>query len=58
VFKHGTDTIVEGGPNAWDLLVKGVLWNSSARIEHVGGDQPYITKGNVTEQGLIKFFME
>lgn len=52
------------GTTAWDLLVKGVLWNSSARFElNDGSDksdenkgEQYITKGNVTEQGLLKFF--
>lgn len=51
-----------GDDSAWDLLVKGVMWNSSARIEKNDGKdpavpEPYVTKGNVTEQGLIKFFM-
>lgn len=37
------------------------MWNSSARIEidseaKQGGEQ-YCTKGNVTEQGLINFFL-
>ena len=39
-----------------------MLWNSSARIEKNDGSDKLITdefvlKGNVTEQGLIKFFM-
>jgi hypothetical protein len=37
------------------------MYNSSARIEKNEGDDkakvPYMTKGNVTEQGIIKFFM-
>jgi magnesium-transporting ATPase (P-type) len=38
------------------------LWNSSARIEVNDGKDAnikdeFVTKGNVTEQGLIKFFM-
>jgi len=42
--------------------MEGVLWNSSARIEKNDGTDPnikdeYVTKGNVTEQGMIKFFM-
>ena len=42
--------------------MSGVLWNSQARIERNDGFDPlikdeFLTKGNVTEQGLIKFFM-
>jgi hypothetical protein len=38
------------------------LWNSSARIEINDGKdeqitEEFLTKGNVTEQGLFKFFM-
>jgi magnesium-transporting ATPase (P-type) len=44
------------------MLVEGVLWNSSARIEKndmkdKNITEEWVTKGNVTEQGLIKFFM-
>jgi len=44
------------------MLTEGILWNSSARIElnDYSDDKQtgeYITKGNVTEQGIIKFFM-
>lgn len=41
---------------AYNDLMEGVLWNSSARIEK-DEDGQWVTKGNVTEQGLIKFFM-
>lgn len=49
--------------SVWKLLVEGVMWNSSARIEKNDGKDkdvkdPFVTKGNVTEQGLIKFFMQ
>ena len=38
------------------------MWNSSARIEINSEAKPddeekYCTKGNVTEQGLINFFL-
>jgi len=38
------------------------MWNSSARIEKNDGSNPevkdeFILEGNVTEQGIIKFFM-
>lgn len=47
---------------AFDLLKDGVMFNSSARIEKNDGSDPlvkdeFLTKGNVTEQGIIKFFM-
>jgi len=47
----------------WDVLVESVLWNSSAWIEKNDGSdkkvkEDYLLKGNVTEQGIIKMFME
>lgn len=38
------------------------MWNSSARLEKNDGSDPnvtapWLTKGNVTEQGIIKFFL-
>ena len=41
---------------AYTQLLRGIFWNSSARIEKDETDE-YVTKGNVTEQGIIKFFM-
>lgn len=43
-------------------MLEGILWNSSAWIEANDGKDPnitdeYVTKGNVTEQGIMKFFM-
>jgi len=44
------------------MLVEGFFWNSTARIE-VNQDaktraaEPFVLEGNVTEQGIIKFFM-
>jgi len=57
-----TSEVMINHSSIWSLLVQGVLWNSSARIEKNDGKDPnvveeYVTKGNVTEQGLIKFFM-
>lgn len=54
---------VQGAASSvWQKLVEGVLWNSSARIELNDGKddqekEQYVTRGNVTEQGLIKFFI-
>jgi len=42
--------------SAYNDLLQGILWNSSARIER-DDEGEWVTKGNVTEQGLIKFFM-
>lgn len=59
----GSDTKIAMGSSVWDLIVESVFWNSSARVEeNVGPNKDttttdkWITKGNVTEQGLIKFF--
>lgn len=46
----------------WDMLVEGFFWNSTARIEvnqdaKTRGAEPFVLEGNVTEQGIIKFFM-
>jgi magnesium-transporting ATPase (P-type) len=43
------------------MLVEGLFWNSSARIEEntdpkTMKDEPFTYAGNVTEQGIIKFF--
>jgi len=45
------------GHSVWDSLVDGVLWNSSAWIEMDEAEGKHVTKGNVTEQGIIKYFM-
>jgi Ca2+-transporting ATPase len=37
-------------------MFEGVMWNSSARIEK-DDEGNWCTRGNVTEQGIIKFFM-
>jgi magnesium-transporting ATPase (P-type) len=46
------------------MLVEGFFWNSTARIEiNQNSDpkkreaEPFVLEGNVTEQGIIKFFM-
>jgi Ca2+ transporting ATPase len=60
--KSGSQGVFVDGESVWKTLVEGVLWNSSARLEkNDGSDEAetgeFVTKGNVTEQGLIKFFM-
>lgn len=39
------------------LLKQAVLWNSSAYIERDEKTHEYVTRGNVTEQGIFKFFI-
>jgi Ca2+ transporting ATPase len=60
--KAAAEAVSFSGASTWSHLVEGVLWNSSARLEQNDGSDPlvtdqYLTRGNVTEQGLIKFFM-
>ena len=48
--------------DGWNTIVESVLWNASAWLEENDGKDPnnkdkYVTKGNVTEQGIIKFFI-
>jgi len=48
--------------NMWDALRYSVLWNASAFIMENDDKDPkqtgkYVTKGNVTEQGIFKMFM-
>ena len=45
------------------MLVEGLFWNSSARIEvntnpDTMKNEPFVLGGNVTEQGIIKFFLK
>lgn len=58
--KAATQDVQIKSQSAWDYLKQGVFWNSSARVE-VNTDpeikQPFVTTGNVTEQGLLKYFM-
>jgi magnesium-transporting ATPase (P-type) len=56
-----TEVSVDDEP-VWRYLLEGVMWNSSARIEANDNSdpnikEPWLTRGNVTEQGLFKFFM-
>lgn len=52
-----------GSQTIWDILYEGVLWNSSAWLELLDKEKEededvYVPKGNVTEQGIIKYFVE
>lgn len=60
--KAATEGVMINEQSVWEFLMEGVMWNSSARIEKNDGKDPqikdeWLTKGNVTEQGLFKFFM-
>lgn len=61
-IKTATEGVMIDGQSVWEFLTEGVMWNSSARIEKNDGKDKqitdeFLTKGNVTEQGLFKFFM-
>lgn len=52
-----------GGESAWKILTEGILWNSpdtqfekNEDPKKNGTTDPYILTGNVTEQGMFKFF--
>lgn len=54
---------VSGQQALWDLLLKGIMWNTSAHLEKSDDpsskrQSPYIVKGNVTESAIIQFFMK
>ena len=60
------------GTTLWDFIFNSVMWNSSAFLVQLDaktkekspekyGSMPigtWITQGNITEQALIKFFMD
>ena len=61
-IKEGCESVEAGGKLVWEQILEGVLWNSTARIEKSDGKDggvlgEWITKGNVTEQGILGCFM-
>lgn len=49
-----------GNQTIWDILYEGVIWNSSAWFELLDKEKEededeYVPKGNVTEQGILKY---
>ena len=53
-IKRGTENVQaqDTSDSIWELFLRGVLWNSTARIERNTDptiSDEYITKGNVTE---------
>ena len=51
-----------GKEDGWELLKQAVFYNSSARVEKNSGldknvTKPFLTQGNVTESGILEFFM-
>ena len=60
---YSMDMILQGRPSNFgslstaELLIEGVLYNCSARIEK-NDEGLYEPKGNVTEVGLIKFLLD
>ena len=64
-FNDASNEVIvsDSGKSLWDFIVQSVMLNSSARIEKNDGSNPtetakFITTGNVTEQGIFKFFMD
>lgn len=45
-----------GDISCWETLMQSVIWNSSARVEKNKDTNQLETAGNVTEQGIFKFF--
>lgn len=61
-IQEGCEAVEVEGHSIWNMILEAVLFNSTARIEkNDGKDQnvkgDYVTKGNVTEQGILKCFM-
>lgn len=67
--KNVAEGISMGDESIWNFIYESIMWNSSARLEkydekdeknkkETQGQKEYVTKGNVTEQGIIKFFLE
>jgi magnesium-transporting ATPase (P-type) len=64
--QNNTSEVSSNDKPVWDTLKEGILWNSSARIEANDGKDdnlpidkhPFVLKGNVTEMGIIKFFVD
>jgi magnesium-transporting ATPase (P-type) len=62
---EATENVTCDDKSVWDSLKEGIMWNSSARIEANDGKDPllpeaanpFVLKGNVTEMGIIKFFI-
>lgn len=55
-------SVTQGDQTIWDILFESIMWNSSAWLEKNDFKDPnitteWVTKGNVTEQGIIKFFI-
>jgi len=60
--KEAVEGTEVSGKSAWQIILEAILWNSSARIEKNDGSDPnvtskYVTKGNVTEQGIFNFLI-
>lgn len=52
--KNTTEQVTVNDKSVWDIIMQGVMWNSSARLEENDGSNklvtdPWITKGNVSE---------
>ena len=60
--------MVEGGSQSlWELLKESVLWNTKAFVEKnklppaergEGEKDDFLVRGNITDQGVLNFFMQ
>lgn len=62
------DQMSQKSENVWDVVLDSIMYNSSARLEinnytreekeeyHEFGK--YVLLGNVTEKGILRFFMD
>lgn len=74
VKKHGTTVTLKDGTSIWQFIYNSIMWNSTAFLVQVTSAMKedkkskelfkdfkvgeWATKGNVTEQAIIKFFKE
>jgi magnesium-transporting ATPase (P-type) len=54
--KNGVGVSRVGEISCWETMMQSVVWNSSARVEKNKDTGILETAGNVTEQGIFKFF--
>jgi magnesium-transporting ATPase (P-type) len=54
--KNGVGKSSVGGLGCWETLMQGIIWNSSARVQKNVETGNLELAGNVTEQGILKFF--
>lgn len=66
--KAGSESVTVDGMSLWDLLKESTLWTMKAYVEknkqYKAGStveeekEEYLVRGNITDQGVLKFFMK